>query len=71
MDNNITIGGGNNSKIYPRSQINPPQSINVGFEYLRYGMKVIIIYSLQYQIAKDILGSLTEFENIKICFCSY
>ena len=40
MDNNITIGGGNNSNYFTRNQIAQSQSINVGFEYLRYGMKV-------------------------------
>ena len=40
MDNKIIIGGGNNSNSFVRNQIPQSQSINVGFEYLRYGMKV-------------------------------
>ena len=40
MIDSSSIGGGGSSNIFPQNLKNSSYSITVGFEYLRYGMKV-------------------------------
>ena len=71
MIDSSSIGGGGNSNIFPQNMKNSSPSIAVGYEYLRYGMKVFIYLNNDLIITKCNLDCLTEFKNVKICCCFY